>query len=531
MSAAKALPSNAIFKDREKPQEVRNANILAARAVADAIKTSLGPKGMDKMIKTSKGDTIISNDGHTILKHMAVLHPAAKMLVDVSRAQDVEAGDGTTSVVVLTGALLGAAEKLLNKGIHPTLIAESFQRAATKSVEILLDMAQKIELSDREALIKAASTSLSSKIVSQHSALLAPLSVDSVLKVHSAVNNPYSVDLNDIRIVKKLGGTIDDTRLVDGIVLNQNVAKSANGPIRTEKAKIGLIQFQLSPPKPDMENNIVINDYRQMDKILKEERAYLLSMCKKIKKAKCNVLLIQKSILRDAVNDLTLHFLSKLNIMVIKDIERDEIEFIAKSLDCKPVADVDSFTEDKLGYADLVEEIESNGSKIVKITGIKQSLLPTVSIIVRGANRLVLDETERSIHDALCVIRCLVKERGLIAGGGAPEIEVSRQLLKYSRELTGVESFCFKEFAEALEVIPTILAENAGLNSIKVVTELRNKHENGEKYAGISVRRSAAINTFSENVLQPVLVNTSAVTLASECVKTILRIDDITFAR
>ncbi len=530
-AASKALPSNATFKDKEKPQEVRNSNILAARAVADAIKTSLGPKGMDKMIKTGKGQIIISNDGHTILKHMAVLHPAAKMLVDVSQAQDVEAGDGTTSVVVLTGALLGAAEKLLKKGIHPTIIAESFQRAAGEAVLILQEMAQKISLEDREALIKAASTSLSSKIVSQHSNLLAPLSVDSVLRIHDSVNKPNVVDLNDIRIIKKLGGTIDDTQLIDGIVLNQNVIKSAGGPIRVEKAKIGLIQFQLSPPKPDMENNIVINDYRQMDKILKEERAYLLNMCKKIKKSKCNVILIQKSILRDAVNDLALHFLSRLNILVIKDIERDEVEFIAKSLGCKPIADIDSFTEDKLGQADLIEETESNGSKIVKITGIKNIVQPTVSVIVRGANNLVLDETERSIHDALCVIRCLVKERGLIAGGGAPEIEVSRQLLKKSRELSGTESFCFKEFAEALEIIPVILAENAGLNSIKVVTELRNKHENGEKYAGISVRRSAASNTYTENVLQPVLVNISAITLASECVKSILRIDDITFAR
>lgn len=531
MATTLSNPSNATFKDKDKPQEVRNSNILAARAVADAIKTSLGPKGMDKMIKTGKGEIIISNDGHTILKHMAVLHPAAKMLVDVSKAQDVEAGDGTTSVAVLTGALLGAAEKLLKKSIHPTIIAEAFQRAAATSVEILLDMSKKISLSDRDELIKAASTSLSSKIVSQHSSLLAPLAVDCVMKIYDEKTNPNVVDLNDIRIVKKVGGTIDDTRLVDGIVLNQTVVKSAGGPIRVEKARVGLIQFQISPPKPDMENNIVINDYRQMDKILKEERAYLLNICKKIKKAKCNVLLIQKSILRDAVNELALHFLSRLNILVIKDIERDEVEFISKSLGCKVIADIDSFSEDKLGHADLIEEVESNGSKIAQITGVKNAYKPTVSVIVRGANNLILDETERSIHDALCVIRCLVKQRGLIAGGGAPEIEVSRQLTKISRETSGTEAICFKEFAEALEIIPIILAENAGLNSIKVVTELRNKHEKGEKYAGISVRRSAATNTFAENVLQPVLVNTSAITLASECVKSILRIDDITFAR
>lgn len=524
------VPSNATFKNREKPQEVRKANIIAARAVADAIRTSLGPKGMDKMIKTSRGEIIISNDGHTILKQMAILHPVAKMLVEVSGAQDAEAGDGTTSVVILAGALLGAAEKLLNKGIHPTIIAESFQRAAKRSVEILLDMSHKISLQDRNALIRAAATSLSSKIVSQYSSFLAPLAVDCVLSVSDELST--NVDLKDIRLIKKVGGTIDDTEMVDGVVLTQNAVKTAGGPTRMERAKIGLIQFQISPPKPDTENNIVVNDYRQMDKILKEERAYLLNICKKIKKSKCNVLLIQKSILRDAVNELALHFLSKLNIMVVKDIEREEIEFLSKSLGCKPISDIELFTEDRLGSAELVEEIDSDGSKIVKFTGVKNTVSkPTVSVIVRGANNMVLDETERSLHDALCVIRCLVKERALIAGGGAPEIEISRTLMKEARTLEGVEAFVWQEFAQALEVIPTTLAENAGLNSIKVVTELRSRHENGEKNAGISIRRSGTTNTFDEHILQPVLVSTSSITLASECVKSILRIDDITFSR
>lgn len=433
------VPSNATFKNREKPQEVRKANIIAARAVADAIRTSLGPKGMDKMIKTSRGEIIISNDGHTILKQMAILHPVAKMLVEVSGAQDAEAGDGTTSVVILAGALLGAAEKLLNKGIHPTIIAESFQRAAKRSVEILLDMSHKISLKDRNALIRAATTSLSSKIVSQYSSFLAPLAVDCVLSVSDELST--NVDLKDIRLIKKVGGTIDDTEMVDGVVLTQNAVKTAGGPTRMERAKIGLIQFQISPPKPDTENNIVVNDYRQMDKILKEERAYLLNICKKIKKSKCNVLLIQKSILRDAVNELALHFLSKLNIMVVKDIEREEIEFLSKSLGCKPISDIELFTEDRLGSAELVEEIDSDGSKIVKFTGVKNTVSkPTVSVIVRGANNMVLDETERSLHDALCVIRCLVKERALIAGGGAPEIEISRTLMKEARALEGVEA-------------------------------------------------------------------------------------------
>ncbi|KAI9352292.1 chaperonin Cpn60/TCP-1 family [Zopfochytrium polystomum] len=517
------------FREKEKPTEVRLSNIVAAKAVADAIRTSLGPRGMDKMIQSGTGEVVISNDGATILKQMAVLHPAAKMLVDLSAAQDVEAGDGTTSVVVLAGSMLVAAEKLLEKGIHPTTIAESFQRAAAKSTEILEAMSVKLDLADRESLLKSAITSLNSKIVSQYSSLLAPIAVDSVLKVidpKSAIN----VDLKDIKIVTKLGGTIDDTELADGLVLTQNVIKSANGPTRMEKAKIALIQFQLSAPKPDMDNQIVVNDYRQMDKILKEERQYLLNICKVIKKSGCNVLLIQKSILRDAVNDLSLHFLSKLKILAIKEIERDEVEFICKTTGCRPIADIESFSEDKLGYAELVEEVEVAGSRVVKMHGVKNPG-QTVSILIHGSNQLVLEEAERSLHDALCVIRCLVKKRALIAGGGAPEIHVSQKLSAYAKTLKGMEAYCFQAFAEALEVIPTTLAENAGLNPIGIVTELRNRHAKGSKSAGINVRKGTISDILEEGVVQPLLVSTSAIELAAETVKMIMKIDDIVAVR
>jgi T-complex protein 1 subunit delta len=480
-----------------------------------------------------------------MLRSMAVMHPAAKMLVDLSAAQDVEAGDGTTSVVIIAGSLLGAADRLLGKGIHPSVIAESFQRAAAAAVKVLHEMSHPVSLTDTSTLLQAATTSLSSKIVSQHSNLLGPMAVNAVIKTID-IKTAENVDLKNIRILKKIGGTIEDSEMVEGLVLNQQVVKNGGGPVRMEKAKIGLIQFQLSPPKPDvslhpssplasnmlqMENQIVVNDYRQMDKILKEERTYLLNMVKKIKKAKCNVLFIQKSILRDAVNDLSLHFLAKLNILCIKDIERDEVEFICKSTGCKPIADIDSFTEDKLGSADLIEEVQSSGSRIVKVTGTK-SAGKTVSIVCRGANALILDEAERSLHDALCVIRCLVKKKALIAGGGAPEIEIASQLSKQSRALTGTEAICWKAFADAMEVIPTTLAENAGLNSIKVVTELRYKHEIGEKNAGVSIKSGGVkIDIADENVLQPLLVSTSAVELASETVKMILRIDDICLSR
>ncbi|KAF1812437.1 putative t-complex protein 1 delta subunit [Eremomyces bilateralis CBS 781.70] len=528
-TAQVASGGNAAFKDKEKPTAVRTSNILAARAVADAIRTSLGPRGMDKMIQTGKGETIITNDGNTMLRDMSVMHPAAKMLVDMANAQDIEAGDGTTSVVVIAGSLLGAAEKLLLKGVHPTLVSEAFQRAAGAAVRVLHDMSLPISLADRATLLKAASTSLSSKIVAQEPKL-AHMAVDSVLKVIDR-KTAENVDLNNIRILKKPGGTIEDSEMVDGLVLSQPVIKGAGGPSRMEKAKIALIQFQLSPPKPDMENQIVVNDYRQMDKILKEERTYLLNMVKKIKKAKCNVLLIQKSILRDAVNELSLHFLAKLNILAIKEIERDEVEFICKSTGCKPIADIDSFTEDKLGSADLIEEVSSSGARYVKVSGVKAAA-QTVSIVVRGANSLVLDEAERSLHDAHCVIRCLVKKKALLAGGGAPEIEIAHNLANEARSLSGTEAICWRAFADAMEVIPTTLAENAGLSSIKVVTDLKHRHALGEQNAGVSIKTGGVKNNIAEeNVLQPLLVSTSAIELAAETVKILLRVDDWVLSR
>ena len=531
---------NNAFRDKEKPTAVRSANIQAATAVADAIRTSLGPRGMDKMIQTGKGETIITNDGNTMLRDMSVMHPAAKMLVDLANAQDIEAGDGTTSVVVIAGSLLGAAQRLLGKGIHPTIISESFQRAAAQAVKILEAMSVPINLGDRQTLLKAASTSLSSKIVAQEPKL-APMAVDAVIRTINQ-SNATNADLKNIRILKKSGGVIDDSEMIDGLALSQQAVKSAGGPTRIEKAKIGLIQFQLSPPKPDMENQIVVNDYRQMDKILKEERTYLLNMVKKIKKAKCNVLLIQKSILRDAVNDLSLHFLYKLGIMCIKDIERDEVEFICKSTGCKPIADIDSFTEDKLGTAELVEEVSYLGSRYTKVSGVKHSnpnAPRTVSIVARGANPLILDEAERSLHDAMCVIRCLVKKRALLPGGGAPEMAVSTQLAQMSMTANYPDSICFKAFADALEIIPVTLAENAGLNSIKVVTELRARQAKGETNVGVSIKRGGVGVMGGENksagsgegVMQPLLVSTSAIELASETVKMILRIDDIALSR
>ncbi|KAB0385157.1 hypothetical protein FD755_000113, partial [Muntiacus reevesi] len=406
------------YQDRDKPAHIHFSNISAAKVVADAISTSLGPKGMDKMIQDGKGDVTITNDGATILKQMQVLHPAARMLVELSKAQDIEAGDGTTSVVIIAGSLLDSCTKPLQKGIHPTIISESFQKALEKGIEILTDM-----------------------VVFQYSSLLSPVSVDAVMKVIDPAT-ATSVDLRDIKI------------LVEDLVLTQKVANS------------------------DMDNQIVVSDYVQMDGVLREERAYILNL----------------SILRDVLSDLALHFLNKKKIMVVKDIEREDNEFICKTIGAKPVVHVDPFTVDMLGSAELAEEVSLNGSgKLIKITGCANAG-KTVTIVVRGSSKLVFEEAEHSIHDALCVIRCLLALR----------------LTEYSRTLNGMESYCICAFADAMEAITSTLAGNGGLNPIST--------------GGVS-------NILEELVVQPLLVSVSALTLATETVRSILKIDDVVNTR
>jgi len=511
------------YDDKSDTADVRLRNMVAAKTIADIVRTSLGPRGMDKMVIDGRGDVVVTNDGATILKKIQVQSPAARMLVELSRAQDTEAGDGTTTVVVIAGSLLNSAKSLLTK-LHPNVISRSFRMAADKAVEILEGMAIPVELSDRESLIKNAATSLNSKIISQNSSLLAPLAVDAVLKVTDL--SSQHCDLNDIKVIKCFGGTVDDSEMVDGIVFPRKAAHFAGGPIRAANAKIGLIQFCISPPKTDMESNVVVTDYTAMDRILREEKQYILKICKTIQKTGCNVLLIQKSILRDAVNDLALHFLAKMKIMVVRDIERDEVEFICKALACTPVASVDAFTADKLGSAEMCEEVAVGTGKVVKVTGIANSG-KVATVLLRASNQMLLDEAERSFHDSLCATRCLVKKNFLICGGGAPEIELAIRLAEYGKTLTGQESYCVRAYAEALEIVPYTLAENAGLNPMNIVTELRNKHVTGHMYDGINVRRGTITNMQEESVLQPLLVDTSAITLATECVRAILKIDDI----
>jgi T-complex protein 1 subunit delta len=350
-------------------------------------------------------------------------------------------------------------------------------------------------------LIQNAITSLSSKVVSHHSDLLAPIAVDSILKIIDK-ETATNADLNNIHVAKKIGGTIDDSELINGLVfVDKKASHFAGGPTRIENAKIGLVQFPLSAPKTDLESNVVVHDYTAMDRLLKEEKRYILDMVKKIIASGANVLLLQKSVLREAVSDLALHFLAKKKIMVIKDIDRDQVDFIARTINATPVAHIDQFTKEKLGTAGLVVEEGSGGSnKIVKVLECPNQG-QTVSILLRGSNGLVLEEADRSLHDALCVVRALVKKRSLVPGGACVEMEVAHQLQKYSREIFGSDSYVCRAYGEALELIPYTLSENAGLNPILFVTELRNAHTDGKTYAGLNIKKGIIEDMLATDVV------------------------------
>jgi T-complex protein 1 subunit delta len=453
------------------------------------------------------------------------------MLVEAAKSQDIEAGDGTTTVAVLIGALLDSCESLLtSKGIHPTLIASSFLQACTKCIHILRDISKPVDLQDRESLLSAVETCLASKVVAANTDLLAPIAVDSVLQIMESPNNSTSVDLRDIRIVQQVGGTVDDSELVQGLVLQKGSNKAAAGGVsQQDNAKIALLQYCLSAPKTDIDNTVVVSDYAAMDRILREERKYILNQCKIIKKSGANAVLIQKSILRDAYNELSLHFLAKMGILVVTDIERGDVDFICRTLGCTPIAHPDQCKPEKLGHAKHVGDVVmegGGGGRVVKFTGI-QDQGKTVTVLLRGSNDLVLAEASRSLHDAQCVIRCLVKERALIAGGGAAEAHCALKLGQYAQSLTGVDAHCMQAFADALEVIPYTLAENAGMKPIEVVTELRKQHSEGVTGAGINVKKGKVTDMYDLNVIQPLLVTTSALQLATETVCMILKIDDL----
>ena len=504
---------------RSRGREAQHNNIMAARIIAEAVRTSLGPKGMDKMLVDSLGDVTITNDGKTILDEMEVEHPAAKMMVEVAKTQDKEVGDGTTSVVVMAGELLARAEELLNKNVHPTVIIDGYRKAADKALEVLENIAIPVDPTDREFLKKVAMTSMASKIVSENREYLAEIAVESLLSVARKVGDQYRADLDDILVQKKPGESVRETKLIKGIVLDKEVVHPGM-PKRVENAKIALLNCPLEIEKTEFDAKINIESPEQMEAFLQEEEKMLRNMVEKIAEVGANVVICQKGI-----DDMAQHFLARKGILAVRRAKKSDMEKLAKATGGRIVTNIEGLTENDLGYAELVEERKIGEDKMVFIEGCRDPR--AVAILIRGGSERIVDEAERSLHDALCVVRDVVEEPKILAGGGAPEIEVAKTLRDYARTLSGREQLAAQSFADAIEVIPTALAENAGLDPIDILSELRAKHEKGETWAGVDVFSGKVRDMRELEVYEPLAVKKQVIKSATEAATMILKIDDV----
>jgi thermosome len=504
---------------RSRGREAQHTNIMAARIIAEMVKSSLGPKGMDKMLVDSFGDVTITSDGRTILDEMDVQHPAAKMMVEVAKTQDNEAGDGTTTVVVLAGELLAKAEELIGKNIHPTIIIDGYKKAMEKALEILEKIAIPVDLNSTEYLKKTAMTSMASKLVAEHKEYLADLAVKAVLQVAEKADGKYKVDVDDVKVEKKPGESLRDTILVNGIVLDKEVVHPGM-PKRVENARIALLDTPLEIEKTEFDAKINIESPEQMEAFLKQEEVMLRDMVEKLASVGANVVLCQKGI-----DDMAQHFLARKGILAVRRVKKSDMEKLAKATGGRIITNLEDMTSADLGYANVVEERKIGDDKMTFVEGCRNPR--SVTILIRGATERVVDEAERSLHDAICVVRDIVEEPKILAGGGAPELEVARVLKKYAETLPGREQLAVKNFAEALEAIPATLAENAGLDPIDVLSELRARHEKNETWAGIEVISGKVQDMREAEVFEPLSVKKQVIKSATEAASMILKIDDV----
>ena len=504
---------------RSRGREAQGNNIEAAKVVAEVVKSALGPKGMDKMLVDSFGDVTITSDGRTILDEMDIQHPAAKMMVEVAKTQDNEAGDGTTTAVIISGELLNKAQELIEKSVHPTVIIDGYRKAAEKALETLEKIAIKIDVESSDYLKKAAMTAMASKLVAEHKEYLADIAVKAILAVAEKDGEKYEADIDDVKVEKKPGESVRGTKLVQGIVLDKDIAHSGM-PKRVEKAKIALLDCPLEIEKTEFDAKINIESPEQMEGFLKQEEDMLRNMVDKIIKAGANVVLCEKG-----VDDMAQHFLARKGIMLVRRNKKSDMEKLAKATGGKIVTNLDALNADDLGYAALVEERKIGDDKMTFIEGCKHP--KAVTILIRGGTQRIIDEAERSIHDALCVVRDLIEEPKVVAGGGAPELEVSRALRKYAETFPGREQLAVRAFAEAFEAIPSTLTENAGLDPIDILSELRSRHEKGETWAGIEVISGKIQDMSKAGVFEPLAVKKQIVKSATEASTMLLKIDDV----
>jgi len=504
---------------QQKGRDAQKNNIAAAKLVAELVKTSLGPRGLDKMLVDSLGDVTITNDGATILKEIDTQHPAAKMMVEISKTIDTEVGDGTTSSVVFAGALLEKAEKLLEKDVHSTVIIDGYQAASEKALELLAKLAKTIKPDDRESLIKIAKTSMQSKLVSEDSAPLSKLVVDAILKIVEKDGDKHSVDLDNLKVEKKAGGSIDDTSLINGIVLDKEIVHSGM-PTKAEKAKIALVNAALEVEKTEMSAEIRISDPTQMQQFLEEENKMLKSMVDKIHNIGANVLICQKGI-----DDISQHYLSKHGIMAVRRVKESDMTKLAKATSGRITTNLDDISTKDLGSAEIVQQKKVEADKWVFIEGCKNPR--SVTILIRGGSQRVVDEADRSIHDALMVVKDVVEKPSIVAGGGSPEAYLATELNEWTGSSEGREQLAIKQYAEALESIPLTIAENAGMDPIDSLITLRANQSNGKQTVGINAREGKIGNMFSLDIVEPLAVKEQIIKSATEAACMILRIDDV----
>lgn len=504
---------------QQKGKDAQQNNIAAAKLVAELIRTSLGPRGLDKMLVDSLGDVTITNDGATILKEIDIQHPAAKMMVEISKALDNEVGDGTTSSVIFAGALLTKAEELLKKGVHSSVIIEGYQSAADKALSIYSSIAKQIDSNDTESLLKVASTSMQSKLISDDSDLLSSIIVEAVLRVATKDGDQQVVDLDNVKVEKKAGGSIQNSRLVSGIVLDKEVVHSGM-PTKIANAKIVLLNAAMEIEKTEMSSEIRITDPAQMQMYLEEENRMLKEMVDKLQQAGANVLLCQKGI-----DDIAQHYLAKSGILAVRRVKESDMTKLAKATGGRVISNVDDLAPDDLGTAQQVKQEKVEADNWVFIEGCSNP--QSVTLLLRGGTQRVVDEADRSIHDALMVVKDVIEKPAIVAGGGSPEAYVSSRLKDWADIFDGREQLAVKKYAEALEVIPITIAENAGMNPIDTIANLRAQHSQGLKWTGIDAKNSTITNMLEQSIVEPVIVKEQIIKSATETVCMVLRIDDV----
>jgi thermosome len=505
---------------REKGKGAQFNNISAARAIADAVRSTLGPRGMDKMLVDSMGDVVITNDGVTILKEIDVEHPAAKMLVEVAKTQDEECGDGTTTAVILAGELLKKAEALIEQNVHPTVISGGYRLAAQKAREILDSVAISTTPNDTEMLMDIARTAMISKSVSASRDLLADVAVRAVSAVaEKRADGTMFVDDDNIQIVKKQGGSMDDTTMIAGIIVDKE-AVHPGMPKKVENAKIALVDSALEVKKTEIDAKIEITDPSQLHAFLDEEENMLKKMVQIVKKSGANVLFCQKGI-----DDLAQHYLSKEGVYAVRRVKKSDMEKLAKATGANLVTKLDDLNKDDLGDAKLVEEKKIAEDRMTFVTGCKNP--KAVSVLIRGGTEHVVDEIDRSLNDAISVVSVAIEDGKVVTGGGSAAMELAMRLREYAASVGGREQIAIDAFASAMEVVPTALSENAGLDPIDVLIELRSAHKAGKKYAGINVFTGKVVDMKKERVLEPIRVGRQAVSSATDAAVMILRIDDV----